>query len=195
METSYSPIAPNEKELTKLIKQTEDVVPFALDFRVKNSKDLERAEQGIKLLTEKKKAIDAWEEQYVRPLTRIARLWQDKLRPEKNRIAEADKALRNAIVAFREVLKEKEEHKAQEVEKSVREGKMSFQRASKALEKTQEKTEAISTRTERVVEVVDEKKIPREYLIPDMVRIRKEALAGQDIPGVKVTEQQIYVNR
>ena len=36
--------------------------------------------------------------------------------------------------------------------------------------------------------ITDEAKIPRKYLSLNMVLIRKEALAGVEIPGVKVVE-------
>lgn len=40
----------------------------------------------------------------------------------------------------------------------------------------------------RIVEITDESKLPRKYLVPDMVMIRREALAGELIPGVEVRE-------
>lgn len=41
---------------------------------------------------------------------------------------------------------------------------------------------------ETIVEITDESLLPREYLIPDMVKIRKAAKGGVDIPGVSVKE-------
>ena len=51
------------------------------------------------------------------------------------------------------------------------------------------------TQTRQVVEITDPLAIPREYLVPDMVRIRKDALAGAAIPGVIVKTETFVVAR
>lgn len=56
------------------------------------------------------------------------------------------------------------------------------------------KSEA-NTRRKLVVTITDEKLLPREYLVPDPVKIRHAAEAGILIPGVTVTDDVVIVAR
>lgn len=51
------------------------------------------------------------------------------------------------------------------------------------------------THTYRDVELVDANLIPREWLVPDWTRIRQAALAGTEIPGVRVVEKTTIAMR
>lgn len=53
----------------------------------------------------------------------------------------------------------------------------------------------VPTMTRKVVDVVDESLLPREYLVPDMPKIRQAALAGVPIPGVTVRDETVVVAR
>ena len=58
------------------------------------------------------------------------------------------------------------------------------------------KAEGVSLRENWTFEIVDESLIPREYLIPDEVKIRKVVVALKDktnIPGVKAINRPIIV--
>ena len=48
---------------------------------------------------------------------------------------------------------------------------------------------------DRAEKKVKEKDLPREYLIPDMVKIRRDALTGVKIAGVEVREVKTVAGR
>jgi len=52
-----------------------------------------------------------------------------------------------------------------------------------------------SGRALRVVVVDDATKLPRQYLVPNMALIKKDALAGEDIPGVRIEVRETIVAR
>jgi len=52
-----------------------------------------------------------------------------------------------------------------------------------------------SGRALRVVVVDDATKLPRQYLVPNMALIKQDALAGEDIPGVRIEIRETIVAR
>ena len=48
----------------------------------------------------------------------------------------------------------------------------------------------VQIRKIKKVRISDEALLPRQYLVPDMVAIRKDALAGVSIAGVEVYEDE-----
>lgn len=59
--------------------------------------------------------------------------------------------------------------------------------------KTTEETAfgVIHFRKNLLIEVIDKGKVPEEYLIPDMAKIKEAIREGKDIPGVQITEEKI----
>jgi len=53
----------------------------------------------------------------------------------------------------------------------------------------------VITRTNRVIKIIDKAKIPQKYFIIDMVALRRDALSGFEIPGVKVVVEKIIVGK
>jgi hypothetical protein len=51
-------------------------------------------------------------------------------------------------------------------------------------------SEDASVRRVKVVEITDEKKIPREYLVPNLVAIKNALLQGVTVQGAKIVEQK-----
>ena len=78
---------------------------------------------------------------------------------------------------------------------------MKFETASKKIEevKVEKTVEADKGKAtfviRREVVIVNEKDLPREYLIPDMVKIRRDALTGVKIAGVEVREVKTVAGR
>ena len=49
------------------------------------------------------------------------------------------------------------------------------------------------TRTTKKVRIINSDLIPREYMVPDEVKIRRVVLAGLEIPGVEVYEEKTII--
>jgi hypothetical protein len=110
---------------------------------------------------------------------------------------EAERIVKGKMIDYQEIAAAKADEKAKQIEKKVESGKMSFEKASDKIEAiTPQKTVeaengSVQFRAMREVVIEDETKLPREYLIPDMKKIRKVALAGIAITGVKVIDKKV----
>jgi hypothetical protein len=49
----------------------------------------------------------------------------------------------------------------------------------------------VQVRKIRKVRIVDAALLPREYLIPNEVVIRRDALGGKQIPGVEIYDEEV----
>ena len=111
--------------------------------------------------------------------------YQRKVDAERRRVE--DEATRKLAEAQRKAAEGTiTDKQAQRVEKSV----------EKKLEATPEvikKSEAFHTRTVKKFRILDVTAIPREYLVPDEVKIRAAMMAGQAVSGVEYYEDKIIV--
>jgi hypothetical protein len=101
------------------------------------------------------------------------------------------------MLAFNQAELDKAKVQTEKITEKVETGKMSFEKAADKIQEitpeknVESKSGAVQFRTVKEVVIEDENKVPREYLMLDMVKIRKVALAGVEIAGVKVVEKQV----
>ncbi len=134
------------------------------------------------------------------PLNEQVKAINAMFQPSIKKLEEAERMIRAALVSYQEKLDARaEEAKAKTMEK-VESGKITLEQGVKKIEnikmpektvRTEEATVSYSVRLD--VKVEDEAKIPREYLAPDMSKIKTVALAlhkakQPQIPGVAVVE-------
>ena len=102
------------------------------------------------------------------------------------------------MVAFQISEEVRVEKKEEKIAEKVDEGKMSFEQAATKMEKIERpenQVGATTFKTIRKVIIKDATKLPREYLIPDEAKIRRDALAGIEIAGVEVIEEKIVASK
>lgn len=192
------------KEMIKKIKDYFSPLKKAADEAKKKLLDAEKAElQKV--------------EPYVEKLQQSLTAW--KIEQERKR-REAEEAARKAELERKrleeELLRKAEEARRLEEEKKRIEGEEAARKAREELEKQaleeaaarekqiippppipeKAKTEGLTFRENWTFEIVDESQIPREYLVPDPVKIRKVVQVMKDktnIPGIRVFNQPIVV--
>jgi hypothetical protein len=126
--------------------------------------------------------------------TYLLNLWK----PIETEVEEADKLIEKKMIAYNAVVREKAAADQAKLEAKIEAGTIKkAETIQKHVEKIVEAQptvyiggRAIKEREQRVVNVIDDKLIPREYLTVDMVRVRKDALAGKVIPGVEVVTEK-----
>lgn len=192
------------KDMVKKIKEHFAPLKKAADEAKKKLLDAEKAElQKVEPYIEKLQAsLTAW-----------------RLEEERKR-REAEEAARRAELERRrleeELLRKAEEARRLEEEKKKLEGEEAARKAREELEKQaleeaaarekqiippppipeKPKTDGLTLRENWTFEIVDESQIPREYLVPDPVKIRKVVQVMKDktnIPGIRVFNQPIVV--
>ena len=184
------------KELAPIKTQVSKIEQSATALTIKTADDLTQAteilgqiKQAGKQITEKKEAI-------TKPLNEALKSARAFFAPIEAIWSNAERIVKDKMLTYQREQLAIAAKKTEVIEKKVEAGKMTFEKAAEKIEAvTPEKSlasenSAVQFRTVKKVVIEDESKLPREYLVPDMVKIRKVALAGVEIAGVKVVEEQ-----
>jgi len=183
-----------KKELTTYEKSAQELI-------IKTEKDMEGA---VSLLSNINKVLDKAteeKERVTKPLNEALKAERSRWKPIETACESAISAIKAKLTAYQRGVEALRSKKEAELEKSMTEGKITPATASRRLEALPEIRQTVTTgagaiqwRTVRKVEVFDISLLPSEYLIPDDTKIRKEALAGTAIPGVRVVEEKVPAN-
>jgi hypothetical protein len=184
------------KELVPIKAQVTKAEAAANSLQVKTADDLTAATELLGKIKTVGKLITGKKESITKPLNEALKNARAFFAPLEQSWWNAEKIVKDKMIVYQNAELAKAAKKTEVIEKQVESGKMSFDKAADKIEAiTPQKnvtTDAGAAQFRTVKEVVieDESKLPREYLVPDMVKIRKVALAGIAIAGVKVVEKQ-----
>lgn len=164
--------------------------------------DAEGLQASVDLLVRIKKVgniITSKKLEITRPLNEALGKARDLFRSVEQSYQEAEGIVKQKMVAYNTKIARERAEVAEKLEARVEAGNMRQDTAITKLTAMQAPAATVqgdrgkaTFRNVRVVKITDEAKIPREYLVPDMVAIRKAALEGAEIAGVEVvTEQQV----
>ena len=186
------------KEVQALIKrQAEGADKVAKEIIIKNQNDFEKASELFLKVKQAGKYIASEKEKMTRGLLDTLANIRSFFKPYEIMQSNAEKEIGNKILAYQLEEEKKSQIKIDAVVEKVEKGKMTFEKANEKIEtlevaKTVEvNTGAVQFKTIRDYEIIDEKLIPKKYWVLDLVKLRKDALDGVEIPGVKVVEKKI----
>ena len=185
----------NKAEIEKINKEATGLVEQMSDTKVKTEDDLTDAKGILVNVSTAKKLLQAKKDGIVKPLNEALRQIRALFAPVEAKIAEAESGLKREILAYSNAVQAKVQAKQAEVAKKVESGQITLTKAAAQLEKGEQKTEAIPTRKVKEMEIVDEAQIPEEYWELNLIKLRKVALAGVAVPGVRVVEKTIIVSK
>lgn len=187
-------------------KLSQELAPFkasvskaeaaATALQIKTVDDLTEATELLGKIKTVGKAITQKKESITKPLNEALRNARSFFAPVEEMWANAERIVKDKMIGYQNEQLAKAAKETKKVEEKVEAGKMSFEKAAEKIEAvTPQKnvtTDAGAAQFRTVKEVVidNETLIPREYLVLDMVKIRKVALAGVSIPGVRIVEKQ-----
>ncbi len=198
---------PEIKELTK-IQEGNDLktlaanaaksLAFAKKLEVKEEKDFELANSTLSDVKEEifrgTKTRKFFGDPYRLLVEKINGLFMPSIQVLEN----ARRVIECKLVVYHKAEEAKAEKKRLLLAKQLEEKKITPGKAADKAEKiiapaktTQSPLSGVQTtfKKKMVAKIVDESKLPREYLVPDTVKISKVALAGVAIPGVEVVEE------
>jgi hypothetical protein len=186
-----------EKEVRLVVRRSEEI-------KIADKDGLEKATDFLGIIKAAQKKIVEAKGSIVRPLNEALANARAFFAPYENKLVEAEGKIKKAMIEFSN--KEEKERLAQEakIADKVDKGTMKFETGAKKVEALEEKKvdKTIESKVgkatfviRREVFIVNEKEIPREYLVPDMVRIRRVALAGVAIAGIEVREVKTVAGR
>ena len=186
------------KELQALIKkQAEGSDRVSKEIIIKNQNDFEKASELFLKVKQAGKYIASEKEKMTRGLLDTLANIRSFFKPYEIMQSNAEKEIGSKILAYQLEAEKKSQIKIDAVVEKVEKGQITFEQANEKIEtlevaKTVEvNTGAVQFKTIRDYEIIDEKLIPKKYWVLDLVKLRKDALDGVEIPGVKVVEKKI----
>lgn len=138
------------------------------------------AATNLKALKGILKTANQKEDAIINPIKASIKETQALFAPFKEDVAEAETKTKLMMSVFVESQKKLEA----KVEQDFEAGKIkNISTASNKIASLQVKSKAASVRGVSYVEIEDEKKIPREYMVPDLVAIKAALKVGKKVPG------------
>lgn len=168
---------------------------------IKTDDDLKVATEFLTKLSIATKQVKADKEEITKPLNEALRSVRELFAPVEKKLENATLFIKSAMQKYHNAVAAKADKKEATIVQKIETGKMTLEQGVEKMAdvkriETTVKTDtgaAVTFRTQRSVEVVNPLLVPREYLMLDMVAIRREALKGTAIPGVEVREEKIPV--
>ena len=179
-----------KQQVTKAISAAEHLEIKTKEDLVVASSLLTKVKQVGKIIKERKEAI-------TKPANEVIKSTRELFKPFEQQYAQAESIIKFKMVDFEASQQLAAKKKEEKIVDKVEGGKMSFEKGAEKIEDiTPDKVIETSNgksqfKTVKEVVIEDESKLPRKYLVPDMVKIRKDALDGQEITGVKVIDKTI----
>jgi len=193
-----------DKELAVIKKEVSSIVSMAQSFQVENQ---EQEKESVDLLAKIKttqKMITARKEEITRPLMTSLSKVRDLFKPREEDLAQAEKIIKQKVLAYRIEEEEKIEKEKARIAARVEKGTMKVETAANKLSEIKDVPKTVSgnsgsklsTVTLQKVRILDEMSIPREYLVPDLKKIAEAVLKqGLSIPGVEKYEEKSLASR
>lgn len=185
------------QDFISLTEAAERSLKLAGAMKVLKEADLAPATNLLAEVKDYGKRVGTLRRFFVDPYNAYVKSINGRFKPLEEKVDEAELMLKKKLVAFNERQTVKLADKKEEVMAKIDSGEIGVEAGVKALEgidgpqrTVRAEGGTVSFRTIRRAVVEDESLLPREYLVPDMQKITKVALAGVKIPGVKVTEEK-----
>jgi len=200
-------------EVQELIENTRQLTVLAYEYPVATAEHYSKAGEDLKLIKGTRARLEELRKSFTAPLDLAKKNIMDFFRRPAAQLDEAESRIKRSMISFsdeQDRIRREEQRRADEAAR--REQEKLNERARKAAEAGRpEKAAALEQRAETIVapvihreppkvagvstrevpkfEIVDEKAIPREYLIPDVSKIRgvvNSLKMDANIPGVRV---------
>lgn len=185
-----------DKEVTVIKQKAEAMQEMVDSTLVTDDKELSAVADIIKQVKTLGKEVRAKMETYTKPAQEIINKARADYLPYEKMCKDAESQLKYKaniyMTQIERARKEKEDRVAIKLEKgSIKEDTAIRQMENVGEEKKSVRTEnsQIQRKTVQDIEVIDQELIPHEYWVVDLKKVKKVALAGIKIPGVKVIEK------
>jgi hypothetical protein len=162
-------------------------------MKITSQEDLDKANEFLTVVMKVEKALTERKAEITKPLMAGLASARELFKPLEADHAEAKKTIKGKMLEYSIAEQERIDIEKLRVEKRVEKGTMRVDTAIKKLEDIGDKP-TTSLRTVTKFRVVDENLLPREFLCPDMDKL-KEAVLKQKltVPGVELYEEKSIV--
>lgn len=187
------------KELLVVKKQVMGANEAAQGLTINSQPKLEEAKIVLNKIGVAKKFVKGKKDEIVKPMKEALDKVKDLFAPLENMIIEAEEMVKIKMLGYNRILQAEEEKRRLVLEAEAKRKKTDEGKIEKAVEKVEaiiEKREAIPTRKNRVVKIVDGSKIPDRYWVIDLVLLRRDMLEnGLEVAGAVIEIEETIINR
>lgn len=192
-----------DKEIAIIEKEVSPIVQKAEDLKVKDSKSMEQATKMLSELNQQKDRITAEKEKITKPLNEALSAERKRWKPIENVLETAIGFLRNSISDYQtaETKRAREEEAKIAARTGEGKGKIKVETAvakigqiEKPKDKVVSEAGMVNFREDKILKIMDETMIPREYLIPDEKKILADLKAGKKVKGCELDIKLVPIN-
>lgn len=184
----------NPQEAIKIVEEKVNSISSVLDLKVISTPTFEQAGQAMKIVKESKAFLKEKKDNILNPLNIAIKNIKSLFQPSEERISIIEDYIKVQIGTYSEKLKIEEDKRAQKAEKDISEGK-SFEMATKKLEDTQEKIQAIPKRKIQKIRIIDFSKVPDEFKVLDESKAKESFKKGIKVEGLEEYFEEIIINK
>lgn len=180
----------SQKELTVVKRKTTNIAKEVEAIDVSDNDAVKKAGTIIK---EAKKWLKGERDKYIAPAKEIIAQAKDQYDPFIKNVEDVEKKLKARVTEYVTEQNRIAEKERQRLADRVERGTMKAETAVDKMEKIEDPGKSVggvTVRTIKKMRITDASLIPREFLVPDEVAIRKALLNGQEIPGAEIYEDQ-----
>lgn len=183
-----------EKEIQAIENSTKEIALKSGAIKITSQDKLLEAQDLRKRIVAGKKYLEEKKRSVLAPANDTVKAIRDFFRPYEEQLDSLDVSIGKAIISYKQVMDQKVQTKRDEIVKAVNEGKISFEEGAKRVEKQEVKVAEFKVRKIPTLEIVDESKIPREYLMPNMDKLKVAVIKENlKVPGVERVIREIPV--
>lgn len=192
-----------EKSITVIEKEVSPIVSKAQALLVNDQKSMVVATEMREKLKFVLKGLTVDKEKVTKPLNEALREVRLRYKPLEDQLNMAIEAINSKMSTHQTEAIRKQKEEEAKIASRVGEGrgKIGIETAIKKIENVEKPATHISTvaggarfRTDKILKIVDESKIPRDYLIPDKTRILVDLKGGKPVEGCEIEEIQTPVS-
>lgn len=185
------------KELAVLKTQVSKLENQATAVTIESAEDYSAAVDIVSKLKEAGSNIKVKKESITKPLNEALKNARNLFAPIEEQFERAEGIVKQKLLTYKRKVDAEAAAKEAAIAQKVEDGKMKLETGERKLDEiervettTRGKVGEVQVRKIKKVRIADETALPRQYLIPDQVAIRRDALSGITIPGVEVYEEE-----
>lgn len=187
----------DEKELSVMKGFVSKLEKQAQSITISSADEHKKAIDLVAVLKETGSKIKNKKESITKPINEALKNIRSMFKPIEDQFESAEEIIKTKLIDYTRKVNEEARKKEQAIANRVEKGTLKVETAERKMgeiEKVEKTTKGekgeVQIRMIKKVRIEDETKIPREYLVPDMVKIRKDALGGKEIAGIVVYEEE-----
>lgn len=190
------------KEVAVVERNASKILDAANAITIASDADLAAATDQLSVIKKLGKELKERKEAITKPLNEALASARDLFRKPETVLSDAERIFKRKMLDYQTEQDRKADEERARLAARVERGTMKPTTAmskmsdiSGATTSMQGKVGSIKTMTLKKYRIVDETKIPREYLVPDMRAIADAFKAGVQVPGAEEYEEKVIAAR